>query len=109
MATVYKVLGQLEPSATTETTLYTVPASTEAVCSTLSVCNKAATAGSFRVRIKINNAADDDKQFVMYDAPIAAKDTLLLTFGATLGAGDVVRVYASSADQSFQLFGSEIS
>lgn len=109
MATAYKVLGQLEPSATTETTLYTVPASTEAVCSTLSVCNKAATAGSFRVRIKINNAADDDKQFVMYDAPIAAKDTLLLTFGATLGAGDVVVVYGSSADLSFQLFGSEIS
>ena len=109
MAVAYKVLGQLEPSATTETTLYTVPASTEAVCSTLSVCNKAATAGSFRVRIKINNAADDDKQFVMYDAPVAAKDTLLLTFGATLGAGDVVVVYASSADQSFQLFGSEIS
>jgi len=109
MATVYKVLGQLEPSATTETTLYTVPSATEAVCSTLSVCNKAAAAGSFRVRIKINNAADDDKQFVMYDAPIAAKDTLLLTFGATLGAGDVVVVYGSSADLSFQLFGSEIS
>ena len=109
MATSYKVLGQLEPAATTETTLYTVPSATEAVCSTLSVCNKAAAAGTFRVRIKINNAADDDKQFVIYDAPIAAKDTLLLTFGATLGAGDVVRVYASSADLSFQLFGSEIS
>ena len=109
MATAYKVLGQLEPAATTETTLYTVPSATEAVCSTLSVCNKAAAAGTFRVRIKINNAADDDKQFVMYDAPIAAKDTLLLTFGATLGAGDVVVVYGSSADLSFQLFGSEIA
>ena len=109
MATSYKVLGQLEPAATTETTLYTVPSATEAVCSTLSVCNKAAAAGTFRVRIKINNAADDDKQFVIYDAPIAAKDTLLLTFGATLGAGDVVRAYASSADISFQLFGSEIA
>ena len=109
MPTTYKVLGQLEPAATTETTLYTVPASTEAVCSTLSVCNKAAAAGSFRIRIKINNAADDDKQFVAYDAPIAAKDTLLLTFGATLGAGDVVVAYGSSADVSFTLFGSEIS
>ena len=109
MATTYKVLGQLEPAATTETTLYTVPASTEAVCSTLSVCNKAAAAGSFRIRIKVNDAADDDKQFVAYDAPIAAKDTLLLTFGATLSAGDVVRAYGSSADITFQLFGSEIA
>lgn len=109
MATVYKVLGQEEPAATTETTLYTVPASTEAVCSTLSVCNRAASSATFRVRIKINNASDADKQFVVYDAPIASKDTLLLTFGATLGAGDVVRVYSSNADTAFQLFGSEIS
>ena len=109
MATTYKVLGQVEPSATTDTTLYTVPSATEAVCSTLSVCNKNASAGTFRVRIKVNGAADDDKQFVCYDAPIAAKDTLLLTFGATLSAGDVVVVYASTADQTFQLFGSEIA
>jgi hypothetical protein len=61
------------------------------------------------VRIKINNAADADAQFVMFDAPIAAKDTLLLTFGATLGAGDVVVVYSSNADTAFQLFGSEIA
>jgi len=109
MATVYKVLGQVEPSATTDTTLYTVPSATEAVCSTLSVCNKNAAAGTFRVRIKVAGAADDDKQFLVYDATIAAKDTLLLTFGATLAATDVVVVYSSNADTSFQLFGSEIS
>jgi hypothetical protein len=109
MATTYKVLGQLEPAATTETTLYTVPSATEAVCSTLSVCNRATAAATFRVRIKINNEADADKQFVMFDAPIAAKDTLLLTFGSTLGAGDVVRAYSSNADTAFSLFGSEIS
>lgn len=109
MPILYKVLGQEEPAATTETALYTVPASTEAVCSTLSVCNRATSNATFRVRIKINNAADADKQFVCYDAPISAKDTLLLTFGATLSAGDVVVIYSSNADTAFQLFGSEIS
>ena len=109
MPTTYKVLGQQEPSATTDTTLYTVPSATQAVCSTLSVCNRAALAATFRVRIKINNAVDDDAQYVCFDAPIAAKDTLLLTFGATLSAGDVVRVYSSNADTAFQLFGSEIA
>ena len=39
MATAYKVLGQSNPAATTLTTLYTVPAVTSAVCSTLSICN----------------------------------------------------------------------
>lgn len=109
MATNYKVLGQSEPAATTDTTLYTVPSSTQAVCSTLSVCNRATGDATFRVRIKINNAADADQQYVCYDAPITAKDTLLLTFGVTLGAGDVVRVYSSNADTAFQLFGSEIT
>lgn len=109
MATTYKVLGQVVATVSSEDTLYTVPSSTQAVCSTLSVCNKASTAGTFRVRIKIAGAANDDKQFVCYDAPISANDTLLLTFGATLGAADVVAVYASSADITFQLFGSEIS
>lgn len=109
MATTYKVLGQLEPAATTETTLYTVPASTEAVCSTLSVCNNGSADGTFRVRIKVNNAADDDKQFVFYDYGVAAKDTRTFTIGITLGAADVFVVYSSVATMSFSLFGSEIS
>jgi hypothetical protein len=35
MTTTYKVLGQVNPSATTNTDLYTVPSATSAVCSTL--------------------------------------------------------------------------
>ena len=108
MATTYKVLGQVAPLATTDTTLYTVPSATQAVCSTLSVCNRGS-AATFRVQIKIAGAASDNKQFVTYDATVAANDTLLLTFGATLGATDVVVVYVSTGDVSFQLFGSEIS
>ena len=108
MATTYKVLGQVAPPATTDTTLYTVPTSTQTVCSTLSICNRS-TAATFRVRIKVAGAADDNKQYVAYDAPVSENDTLLLTFGTTLGAADVVVVYASSANLSFQLFGSEIT
>lgn len=73
------------------------------------MCNRAADAATFRVRIKVNNAGDADQQFLCFDAPIAAKETLLLTFGATLGANDVVRVRSSNADTAFQLFGSEIT
>lgn len=109
MATIYKVLGQRESAVTTEENLYTVPSATQAVCSTLSVCNRAATATTFRVRIRVNGAATDDKQFVCYNAPIAGEDTLLLTFGATLNAGDLVDVYSTSGNVTFQLFGSEIS
>lgn len=109
MTIAYKVLGQLKPAVTTESILYTVPSSTQSVCSTLSVCNTSTTSGTFRVRIKVNNAADDDKQYLMYDAPISAKDTLLLSFGATLNDADVIKVYSSNGSIVFQLFGSEIT
>jgi len=109
MATAYKVLGQSEPAATTAADLYTVPSATQTVCSTLSVCNRATASATFRVSVRINGAAQSDAAYVCFDAPIAAKDTLLLTFGATLGAGDVVTVYSSNADTAFQLFGSEIT
>ena len=109
MISSYKVLGQVKPAATTDTTLYTVPASTETVVSTLSVTNMSASAASFRVRIKVNNAADDDKQYLAFNAPVDGNDVLLLTFGASLAAGDVVRVYGSTADLVFQLFGTELA
>jgi hypothetical protein len=45
MATAYKVLGQVAPAATTATTVYTVPSATEAVVSSVTVCNRAGAAG----------------------------------------------------------------
>jgi len=40
---------------------------------------------------------------------IAANDSTCLTLGITLAATDVLSVYASAADLSFQAFGSEIT
>ena len=45
MATTYRVLGQSNPAATTATTLYTVPAATSAVISTINICNQASITG----------------------------------------------------------------
>lgn len=109
MATVYKTLGQSNPAATTATTLYTVPASTSTVLSTLTVCNQASTAGTFRIAIRPAAAALAASQYIAYDTPIAANDTIALTLGITLATTDVVTVYASSATMSFSAFGSEIS
>jgi hypothetical protein len=109
MPTIYKVLGQSEPAATTNTNLYTVPAATSAVCSTLTAVNKAATATSVRVAIRPAGASIADQHYIVYDAALNASDTLFLTLGITLAATDVVTVYAGNADVSFGLFGSEIT
>lgn len=109
MANTYKVLGQSNPAATTATTLYTVPSATSAVCSTITICNQASTAGSFRIAIRTGGATLDPKQYIAYDTSIPANDVLTMTIGLTLATTDVVTIYASSANISFNLFGSEIS
>jgi len=104
-----KVLAQLNPSATTLTTLYTVPGATQVVSSTLSVCNQDAAAGTYRVSVAIAGAVDNAKQYVAYDSAINGNQTYTWTIGMTLGATDVVRVYASNANFSFNLFGVELT
>jgi glucose-6-phosphate dehydrogenase assembly protein OpcA len=108
MATTYKVLGQSNPSATTATTLYTVPASTSTVVSTISICNQAGSAASYRIAVRPAGATLAAQHYLAYDIAIAANDTTALTLGITLATTDVVTVYASSATLSFSAFGSEI-
>ena len=109
MATTYKVLGQSNPSATTATTLYTCPAATQTVISTISVCNQAGTSGTYRIAIRPNGATLATEHYVVYDATIEANSTIAYTLGITIDASDVVTIYASSANFSFSAFGSEIA
>lgn len=109
MPTVYKVLGQSAPSATTATTLYTVPSSTEAVISTLIVANRAATAATYRISIRPNGATLANQHYIAYDVAVGAADSTTLTLGITLDAADVLEVYASTANLTFNAFGSEIT
>jgi len=108
MATTYKVLGQSNPSATTATTLYTVPASTNTVVSTISICNQAGTSASYRIAVRPAGATLAAQHYLAYDIALAANDTTALTLGVTLATTDVITVYASSATLSFSAFGSEI-
>lgn len=109
MATTYKVLGQLAPSATTATTLYTVPASTEAIISTIVVCNRSLSDGTYRIAIRPDGATLANEHYIAYDVTVGGGDSTTITLGITLNASDIVTVYASSADQSFSAFGSEIA
>lgn len=108
MASTYKVLGQSNPSATTLTTLYTVPAATQAVASTMTICNLGVTT-TVRVAVRVAGAAIANQQYIVYDNVVNANDTMFLTLGIALATTDVVSVYAGTANVSFNLFGSEIT
>ena len=109
MATTYKVLGQSNPSATTATTLYTVPSSTSTVVSTVVVCNQAASAATFRLSVRPAGATQTAAMYLAYDVTVGASDSTALTLGITMATTDIITVYASTATVSFTAFGSEIS
>lgn len=107
MASTLKTLGESAPAATTNTDLYTVPASRNAVVSTLSICNRGSGGALYRVAIRTAGASLANQHYVCYDCAVAGNDTVFLTVGMTLAATDVVTVYSNSANISYKLFGSE--
>lgn len=102
-----KVLGQINPSATTATTLYTVPSAKSAVVSSLTICNQTSSAATFRIAVRPAGATLAAVHYVAYDVTVGASDTTALTLGITLATTDVITVYASTATLSFHAYGDE--
>ena len=109
MATTYKVLAQSAPTATTDTNAYTVPSSTSAVVSTIVVANRAASPATYRIAVRPAGATLANQHYIAFDLNVGDSDSTTLTLGITLATTDVVTVYASTANLSFNVFGSEIS
>lgn len=109
MSYTYRVLGQRAPSSTTDTNIYTVGAGKQAIISTIIIANRAATGASYRIAVRPAGTTLANEHYIAYGVAIAANDSTALTLGLTLGAGDVITIYASSANLSFGVFGTEIS
>lgn len=109
MTETYKVLGQSAPAATTLTTLYTVPAATSAVVSSIIVANRSGAAITVRLAIRPAGAAIANQHYLAYDASVPANDSIPFKLGITLATTDVVSVYASDANSSWSAFGTEIA
>jgi hypothetical protein len=108
MATTYKVLGQLAP-ASTSGDLYTVPAATEAVVSTINVVNTGTTDSTISIAIRKNGATLAANQYIINGLILNPKVTLAYTSGLTMDAADVITVISTNNDCAFSAFGSEIA
>lgn len=108
MPTNYKVLGQLEPQSTSGT-LYTVPAATQAVVSTINVVNVGSTNSSISIAIRPGGATLADVHYIVRDIILNPKVTFTYTSGLTLNATDVITVISTNNDCAFSAFGSEVS
>jgi hypothetical protein len=110
MPTTYKVLGQSAPSAATATTLYTVPAATQTIISTINVVNTAASAADvIRIAVRPDGAVLANQHYIVYGVSLSAGATFTYTGGITIDATDVITVYSTNGTSSFNAFGSELS
>lgn len=110
MATVYKVLGQSAPTAATATSLYTVPAATSTIVSTINVVNTAASAAdTIRIAVRPAGATLATQHYIVYGVSLSAASTFTYTGGITLATTDVVTIYSANGTSSFNAFGSEIA
>jgi glucose-6-phosphate dehydrogenase assembly protein OpcA len=109
MPAAYKVLGQSNPTANTDTTLYTVPAATSAVVSSITVCNTTSSAITYRVAVRIAGATLATAQYIAYDATVGANDTAILTLGLSLAATDIITIRSSATNVAFHAYGTEIT
>lgn len=109
MAFVYKTLGISAPADTNNANLYTVPAATSAVVSTVAISNVTTGAVAARVFIRTAGAAASVSNALVYDTSIPANSTTALSLGITLAATDIITVRsATGAALSFFAFGSEV-
>ena len=112
MAQTYKRLGAINPTANTQTNVYVVPAATEAVISTITVCNQSASNASYSLAMMTAsefNASAPAATFLVRGAIVPAADTIILTIGLTSNAGTILAANTNNGNVSFSAFGSEIS
>ena len=109
MANTYKILGQSNPAATTDTEVYKVTGSgKQAIVSSITLANISGSAITYRVRVAIDDAGVDNKQYLAKDSTIPANDSVILTVGVTLDENDSINVYASDTNLACNVFGVEI-
>jgi hypothetical protein len=104
MATANKILGQLAPSAATLTTLYTVPAATQANVN-IFVCNRSVMNTTIGIGIVKSGGSIF---YIAYDT-ICNINTPINITGIVLAAGDYIQVYNTLATCSFNATGIEIA
>ena len=113
MPNTYKILGQVNPSANTQSNVYVVPAATEAVVNSIMVANLGSSNVSYSILVmpsnEFANPASNGKSFLIRGSTMPGADTATLTLSLTLPSGAVLAANTNSGSLSFSAFGVEIS
>jgi len=104
----WKKLGAADLAATTNTSIYTVPASTEAIA-TVSIVNRNAAGTTRTVRLAVaESGTPGNEDWIEYDFELDGSEVLERT-GIHLDTTKVIVAYASGTGVSVVAYGNERS
>jgi hypothetical protein len=107
MAEVIKILAQADIGASL-TDLYTVPAATSAVISSIVIANRSGGTRTFTLKAAPGGAADATPHNIYPGVQLTKNNTFVATIGMTLAATDKLRVVADAVGAlSVTVFGTE--
>lgn len=96
-------LAQVNPAATTLTTLYS--ATGQALGDKVVICNTGTATAKVRVAVRPLGAAVATQMYLLYNEPIAGESSYFLQMGWPLSNTDVISVYSDTANVAFNLSG----
>jgi hypothetical protein len=108
----YKILGQVQPTGNILTTIYTVPAATNTMISTITICNQSPNTVSINVAANVSGSAVTTRNFIVSGYSLGAAETLVLEPRISLNVGSILSANITGANASSNIsinaFGVEI-
>jgi len=109
----YKILGQIQTTANVLTTIYTVPAATNTMITTITICNQSSNDSVFiNVAANISGSAVTTRNFIVSGYPLGGAETLVLEPRISLNVGSILSANITGANASSNIsinaFGVEI-
>lgn len=112
MANSFKILGQVNPTANTQSNVYVVPTATAAVINSINIDNTGTANVSYSIIIvpsTDNSTSPLPKHFILRGSIAPSGDTVLLDFPLTLPAGTVVAANTNNGSLAISAFGVEVA
>jgi hypothetical protein len=109
----YKILGQIQTTANVLTTIYTVPAATNTMITTITICNQSSNDSVFiNVAANISGSAVTTRNFIVSGYSLGGAETLVLEPRISLNVGSILSANITGANASSNVsinaFGVEI-
>lgn len=92
-----KQLAQNAQATTTETTIYTVPASTTAIVKQIIVCNTTASAANYSISIVPSGGAAGDTNRIVKTISFAANSTTIYDLSQVMATGGFISILQGTA------------